>query len=57
LHYFTAHPERREGDHGWDWQQGEWVDIKNDVFQALITTAINAQIHKGLSKGEVLPKT
>ncbi|KAF4632154.1 hypothetical protein G7Y89_g5983 [Cudoniella acicularis] len=50
-YYFTAHPEPREGD---DWQRVEWVDIKADVFQALIDAAINTQIHKGSSSGEVL---
>ena len=56
LHYFTAHPERREGEgHGDEWQTGEWVDMKPEVFQALIDAAINAQLHKGESPGEVLP--
>ncbi|RDW87369.1 hypothetical protein BP5796_03063 [Coleophoma crateriformis] len=55
LHYLMAHPERREGANPWDWQTGEWVDVKDDVFQALVDAAINAQLHKGLSRGEVLP--
>ena len=57
MHYFMAHPERREDDprDGNEWQTGEWVDIKPEVFQTLIDAAIYAQIHKGWSPGEVLP--
>ena len=56
LHYFTAHSEDRGGDlSGWDWQTGEWVDMKNEVFQALIDAAINGQLAKGDMRGEVLP--
>ncbi|TVY39364.1 EGF domain-specific O-linked N-acetylglucosamine transferase [Lachnellula occidentalis] len=57
MHYFTAHPERRVGDpgNGSEWQTGEWVDIKPEVFQTLLDAAIYAQIHKGSSPGEVLP--
>jgi hypothetical protein len=57
MHYFLAHPERREDDlrGGNEWQTGEWVDIKPEVFQAFINAAIYTQIHKGSSPSEVLP--
>ncbi|TVY92899.1 EGF domain-specific O-linked N-acetylglucosamine transferase [Lachnellula willkommii] len=57
MHYFTAHPERREEDpgNGNEWQTGEWVNIKPEVFQTLLDAASYAQIHKGSSPGEVLP--
>ncbi|KAH6676455.1 hypothetical protein B0J14DRAFT_585578 [Halenospora varia] len=53
INYFTGHPEREEGG---DWQAAEWVEIKNEVFQALVDAAINAQMHRGSSAGEVLPR-
>ncbi|TVY38289.1 EGF domain-specific O-linked N-acetylglucosamine transferase [Lachnellula occidentalis] len=55
LHYFTAHPERRPEEEG-DWQMGEWLDVKPEVFNALVDAAIYAQLHRGAkSLGEVLP--
>jgi protein O-GlcNAc transferase len=56
LHYFTAHPESRpEGSTGWEWQTGEWVDMRNEVYQALIDAAINGQLAKGDMRGQIIP--
>jgi hypothetical protein len=58
LHYFTAHPvDRPKGSDadGWAWQTGEWVDMRNEVFQALVDAAINGQLAKGDMRGQVLP--
>jgi len=45
-YYSMAHPKKREDDlcSGNEWQTSEWVDIKLEVFQALIDAVIYAQI-------------
>ncbi|EHK98779.1 putative Uncharacterized glycosyltransferase AER61 [Glarea lozoyensis 74030] len=57
LHYFTAHPEAppEQDTTGWGWQTGEWVDMRNEVFQALVDAAINGQLAKGDMRGQILP--
>lgn len=37
----------------WDWQEGEFVYIEDDLFQSLVDAAINAQLNRGLRRLDV----
>ncbi|RDW67655.1 hypothetical protein BP6252_09051 [Coleophoma cylindrospora] len=57
LQYFTAHPESRLDDDGaGNWRDGEWVDVQEGVFLALVDAAVNSQLNRGVGIGEVLPR-